>query len=124
MKQVQTTHAPHPIGPYSQGIVEGGFVFTSGMIALDPATSKIVPGGIREQTIRVLENVKAILEQAGSSLEKVTKTTVYLKDPDLFKAMNEIYTGYFENHKPARSTIVCNFMLSEVLLEIDAIAKT
>ena len=124
MKQVQTTHAPHPIGPYSQGIVEGGFVFTSGMIALDPATSKIVPGGIREQTIRVLENVKAILEQAGSSLEKVTKTTVYLKDPDLFKEMNEIYTGCFENHKPARSTIVCNFMLSEVLLEIDAIAKT
>lgn len=94
------------------------------MIALDPATSKIVPGGIREQTIRVLENVKAILEQAGSSLEKVTKTTVYLKDPDLFKEMNEIYTGCFENHKPARSTIVCNFMLSEVLLEIDAIAKT
>ena len=123
MKQVQTTHAPHPIGPYSQGIVEGGFVFTSGMIALDPATSRIVPGGIREQTRRVLENVKAILEQAGSSMEKVTKTTVYLKDPSLFKEMNEIYTGYFNSHKPARSTIVCNFMLPDVLLEIDAVAK-
>ena len=123
MKQVQTANAPHPIGPYSQGIVEGGFVFTSGMIALDPATSKIVPGGIKEQTRRVLDSVKAILEQAGSSMEKVTKTIVYLKDPSLFKEMNEIYTGYFNSHKPARSTIVCNFMLPDVLLEIDAVAK-
>ena len=103
--------------------MEGGFVFTSGMIALDPATSKIVPGGIREQTRRVLENVKAILEHAGSSMDKVTKTTVYLKNPGLFKEMNEVYTSYFDNHKPARSTIVCDFMLPEVLLEIDAVAK-
>ncbi len=93
------------------------------MIALDPATSKIVPGGVREQTRSVLENVKAILEQAGSSMEKVTKTTVYLKDPGLFKEMNEVYTGYFDKHKPARSTIVCDFMLPDVLLEIEAIAK-
>ena len=123
MKQVQTSQAPHPIGPYSQGIVEGGFVFTSGMIALDPATSKLVPGGIKEQTRRVLDNVKAVLDQAGSSMEKVTKTTVYLKDPGLFKEMNEVYMMYFNNHKPARSTIVCNFMLPDVLLEIDAVAK-
>jgi len=123
MKQVQTSQAPHPIGPYSQGIVEGGFVFTSGMIALDPATSKLVTGGIKEQTKRVLENVKAILDQAGSSMEKVTKTTVYLKDPGFFKEMNEVYMTYFNSHKPARSTIVCSFMLPDVLLEIDAVAK-
>ena len=124
MRAVQTSQAPHPIGPYSQGIIEGGFIFTSGMIALDPATSKIIPGGIQEQTRRLLDNVKAVLAEAGSSLDRVTKTTVYLKDPSLFKEMNEIYMSYFQQHKPARSTIVCNFMLPEVLLEIDAIAKT
>ncbi len=123
MKAVQTSKAPKPIGPYSQGIVEGGFVFTSGMIALDPETGKVVSGGIREQTRRVLENIKAVLEEAGSSLERVTKTTVYLKEPSLFKEMNEIYTSYFESHKPARSTIVCEFMLSDILVEIDVIAK-
>lgn len=93
------------------------------MIALDPATGKLVSGGIVEQTRRVLENIKAVLEEAGSSMEKVTKTTVYLKEPGLFKDMNETYASYFGHHKPARSTIVCNFMLSEVLLEIDAVAK-
>jgi 2-iminobutanoate/2-iminopropanoate deaminase len=124
MKTVQTLKAPKPIGPYSQGIVENGFIFTSGMIALDPATGKVVPGGVKEQTKRVLENVRAILEEAGSSMDKVTKTTVYLKEPSLFKEMNETYAGYFGNHKPARSTIVCNFMLSEVLVEIDAVART
>ena len=103
--------------------MEGGFVFTSGMIALDPATSKLVTGGIKEQTKRVLDNVKAILDQAGSSMEKVTKTTVYLKDPGLFKEMNEVYMTFFNSHKPARSTVVCNFMLPDVLLEIDAVAK-
>jgi 2-iminobutanoate/2-iminopropanoate deaminase len=123
LKAVHTPNAPKPIGPYSQGIVESGFVFTSGMIALDPETHKVVPGGIREQTRRVLENVKAILQEAGSSMEKVTKTTVYLKDASLFKEMNDVYSGYFDNHKPARSTVICGFMLPEVLLEIDAVAK-
>ena len=123
MKTVQTSKAPKPIGPYSQGIVEGGFVFTSGMVAIDPETSKVVSGGIREQTKRVLENVKAILEEAGSSMQKVTKTTVYLKEQSYFKDMNEVYASYFGDHKPARSTIVCDFMLSDVLVEIDVIAK-
>jgi len=123
LKTVQTSKAPKPIGPYSQGIVEGGFVFTSGMVAIDPETSKVVSGGIREQTKRVLENVKAILEEAGSSMQKVTKTTVYLKEQSYFKDMNEVYASYFGDHKPARSTIVCDFMLSDVLVEIDVIAK-
>jgi 2-iminobutanoate/2-iminopropanoate deaminase len=123
LKTVQTSKAPKPIGPYSQGIVEGGFVFTSGMVAIDPETSKVVSGGIREQTKRVLENVKAILEEAGSSMQKVTKTTVYLKEQAYFKDMNEVYASYFGDHKPTRSTIVCDFMLSDVLVEIDVIAK-
>lgn len=123
MKSVQTEKAPKPVGPYSQGIVEGGFLFTSGMVALDPATGRVVSGGIREQTKRVLENIKAILDEAGSSLEKVTKTTVYLKEASLFKEMNEVYSQFFGSHKPARSTVVCNLMFSEVLLEIDAVAK-
>ena len=123
MKTIQTPKAPHPIGPYSQGIVENGFCFTSGMIAIDPGTNKIVPGRIREQTRRVLENIKAVLEEAGTSLQNVVKSTVYLKDPSLFKDMNEVYASYFGDHKPARATIVCSFMLSEVLLEIDVIAR-
>ena len=93
------------------------------MIAIDPETNKVVPGGIREQTRRVLENIKAVLEEAGTSLENVVKSTVYLKDPSLFKDMNEVYASYFGDHKPARATIVCSFMLSEVLLEIDVIAR-
>ena|SRR6266571_2640364 len=123
MKTVQTLKAPRPIGPYSQAMLEGGFVFTSGIIAIDPETGKVVHGGIREQAMRVLENITAILEEAGSSMQKVVKTTVYLKDASLFKDMNEAYTGFFENHRPARSTVVCGFMLDEVLVEIDAIAK-
>jgi len=123
LKTVQTSKAPKPIGPYSQGIVEGGFVFTSGMVAIDPGTGKTVTGGIREQTKRVLENVKAILDEAGSSMQKVTKTTVYLKDSSHFKDMNEVYASYFGDHRPVRSTIVCNFMRDDVLVEIDVIAR-
>ncbi len=123
MKTVQTSKAPKPIGPYSQGIVEGGFVFTSGMVAIDPKTGKTVTGGIREQTERVLENVKAILDEAGSSMQRVTKTTVYLKDSSYFKDMNEVYASYFGDHRPVRSTIVCSFMRDDVLVEIDVIAK-
>ncbi len=123
MKTVQTSKAPRPIGPYSQAMVEGGFVFTSGIIAIDPETGRVIPGGIREQTMRVLENIKAILEEAQSSMHRVVKSTVYLKNASLFKEMNEVYTGFFENHRPARSTIVCGFMLNEVLVEIDVIAR-
>jgi 2-iminobutanoate/2-iminopropanoate deaminase len=124
MKRIETPKAPRPVGPYSQGIVENGFIFTSGMIPIDPETGKVIPGGVREQTRRVLENVKVVVEEAGSSMEKVTKTTVYLKDASLFRDMNEAYASYFGTHKPARSTIVCGFMLSDILVEIDAIATT
>ncbi len=123
MKAVQTSKAPKPIGPYSQGIVEDGFVFTSGMVAIHPETGKIVGRGIKEQTKRVLENIEAILVEAGSSMQRVAKTTVYLKDSSYFKGMNEVYSSYFGDHKPARSTIVCSFMLNDVLVEIDVIAK-
>lgn len=123
LKVVQTNNAPKPIGPYSQGIVSEGFMFTAGVIGLDPKTGNMVTGGIREQTKRVLDSLDAILEQGGSSLDKVVKTTVYLKETSLFKDMNEVYSLFFTNHKPPRSTIVCSFMREDVLIEIDAIAK-
>ncbi len=123
MKVVETNNAPKPIGPYSQGIVSESFMFTAGVIGIDPKTGNIVSGGIREQTKRVLESLRSILEQGGSSLDKVLKTTVYLKETILFKDMNEVYSTFFTNHKPARSTVVCGFMREDVLVEIDAIAK-
>jgi len=123
LKTVETRKAPKPIGPYSQGILENGFLFTSGMIPLDPETGKPVQGGIREQTRRVLDNIKAVLEEAGSSLEKVVKTTVYLKDASLFKDMNETYAKFFGKHRPARATLVTGFARNDILVEIDAIAS-
>ena len=123
MKTIQTNNAPNPIGPYSQGIVSGGFLYTAGQVGLDPPTGKIVDGGVREQTRRVMENLKAILEKANSSFDKVVKTTVYLKEPGMFKEMNEVYASFFKDHKPARSTVVCGFMREEVLVEIDVIAQ-
>lgn len=123
MKPVQTAKAPKPIGPYSQGIASKGFVFTAGMIGLDPQTGRIVGPGIREQTQRALESVKAILEEAGTSLASVVKTTVYIKEAELFSEMNEVYSSFFQAHRPARSTVVCSFMKAEALVEIDAIAE-
>lgn len=123
MKTVKTSRAPQPIGPYSQGVMANGFVYTAGVVALDPVTGKIVAGGIKDQTKRVLQSIQAILEEAGSRLDNVMKTTVYLKKTELFADMNQVYSEYFTNHKPARSTIVCDFMREDVLVEIDAIAK-
>jgi 2-iminobutanoate/2-iminopropanoate deaminase len=122
LKFVQSPKAPKPIGPYSQGVVENGLVFVAGTVAFDPATGNLVPGGIKEQTKRVLESVKSILEEGGSSLQKVTKVTVYLKEGSHFKDMNEVFSSYFGNHKPTRTTIVCNFVRDDILVEIDAIA--
>ena len=123
MKQViATTNAPQAIGPYSQAVVSNGFVFLSGQIPLDPATGMLVEGGIAEQTARVLENAKAVLEAAGSGLEQVVKTTVYLKDLGQFAAMNEVFAHYFPRNPPARAAIEAARLPRDVLVEIDAIA--
>jgi len=124
MKPVESSGAPKPIGPYSQAVVEGGFVFVAGMVGLDPATGKMVEGGVREQTARALASLKSVLEKAGTSPKKVTKTTVYIKDGAFFKDMNEVYAGFFGDHRPARTTVVTGFPREDILVEIDAIAGT
>ena len=122
MQVVSTPGAPKAIGPYSQGIVAHGFVFTAGQIALDPASGEVVPGGIAEQTARVLENLGAILAAAGSGLDRVVKTTVFLADMADFAAMNEVYARTFADHKPARSTVAAAGLPRGVRVEIEAVA--
>jgi 2-iminobutanoate/2-iminopropanoate deaminase len=119
---VQTENAPAAIGPYSQAIRANGFVFTAGQVALIPGSKDIAPGGIAGQTERVLENLKAVLEAAGSSLERVVKTTVYLRDMGDFAAMNEVYGRYLGEGAPARSTVAVKGLPLDVLVEIDAVA--
>ena len=119
---VDTDSAPKAIGPYSQAIKVGNFIFTSGQIAIDPEKNELISGGIQEQTRRVLENLKAVLEAAGSSLENVVKTTVYLSDMNEFSAMNEVYAQFFESTKPARATVEVSRLPKDVKVEIDAIA--
>jgi len=123
LKTVHTSAAPAAIGPYSQAIISGNLVFTAGQIPLDPASGDLVGSDIREQTTRVLENLKAILEQAGASLQTVVKTTVYLADMSEFAAMNEVYASYFGDHKPARSTVQAARLPRDVRVEIDAVAQ-
>ena len=123
LKRIQTDKAPHAIGPYSQGIVTGGMLYTAGQIPLDPATGELIGGDIKAQTKRVLDNLSAILQAAGSSLDKVVKTTVYLSDMGEFTAMNEVYSTYFTEHKPARSTVQAARLPRDVKVEIDAIAS-
>jgi 2-iminobutanoate/2-iminopropanoate deaminase len=122
MDSIQTDRAPQAIGPYSQAIKANGFIFASGQIPLDPATMRIVEGGIEEQTGRVLDNLKAVLEAAGSSLDRVVKTTVYLADMGEFAAMNEIYAKYFGATKPARATVQVARLPRDVKVEIDVVA--
>jgi 2-iminobutanoate/2-iminopropanoate deaminase len=123
MKEVIATDlGPKAIGPYSQAVRANGFVFVSGQIALDPSTQKLVPGEIMVQTERVLENLKAILSAAGSSLEKVVRTTVFLSDMNEFAAMNEVYARYFREQFPARSTVQAARLPRDVRVEIDVIA--
>src|SRR5208283_3672921 len=122
MNYIETAKSVKPIGPYSQGIVSNGVVFVSGQIAIDPSSNAMVQGGIREQTKRVLDNLKAILEAGGSSLEKVVKVTVFIKETSYFKDMNEVYAAAFGSHKPARSTVVCGFVRDDILVEIEAVA--
>ena len=123
---VSTDKAPAAIGPYSQGIRAGNLVFTAGQIALDPATGQVVAPGIQEQTTRVLENLKAILEQAGSSLDRVVKATVFLKNFNDFAAMNSVYGAYLAPDgvtPPARTTVEVSRLPKDVLVEIDLIAE-
>ncbi len=119
---IATDKAPKAIGPYSQAVKAGGLVFLSGQIALDPATGQLVGGDVCAQTRRVIENLKAVLEAAGSSLDKVVKTTVFLKDMNDFAAMNEVYGQYFASGAPARATVQAARLPKDVSVEIDAIA--
>ena len=121
MKYIHTQHAPAAIGPYSQAVAANGFVFTSGQIALDPATGALVPGGIREQTVRICENLKAVLAAAGSSAEQVVKTTCFLADMADFAAFNEVYGQYFRE-KPARSCVAVKTLPKGALAEVEVIA--
>lgn len=119
---VLTDRGPKPIGPYSQAIKSGGFLFASGQVALDPATNEFLDGDIAKQTERVLENVKGILEAAGSNLHRVVKTTVFLKNMSDFAAMNEVYAKYFTSAPPARSTVEVARLPKDALVEIEVIA--
>lgn len=122
LKRVETANAPAAIGPYSQGIIANGFVFTAGQIPLDPATGELVEGDVAAQTKRVMQSLKAILEQAGASLGTVVKTTVFLQDMNDFAAMNAVYAEHFGDHKPARSTVQAARLPRDVKVEIEAIA--
>ena len=119
---VSTKDAPQAIGPYSQAIKAGELVFLSGQIAIDPATSNIIQGDIAAQTDRVLKNISAILAAAGTSLERVVKTTVFLKNMSEFTVMNEVYGKFWKSAPPARSTVEVARLPKDVLVEIDVIA--
>ena len=119
---IQTDKAPRAIGPYSQGVKVGNFLFTAGQISLHPVTGKIVEGDIGTQTVRVMENLKGVLEGAGGKLDDVFKTTVFLTDLKEFGAMNEVYGSYFPKDPPARSTVEVRNLPKGVKVEIEAIA--
>ena len=120
---VATKDAPQAIGPYSQAIKAGGFVFSSGQIAIDPATGNVIEGDVAAQTDRVMKNLAAVLAAAGSSLNRVVKTTVFLKSMGDFGTMNEVYGRHFGSHRPARSTVEVARLPKDVLVEIDVVAE-
>jgi 2-iminobutanoate/2-iminopropanoate deaminase len=119
---ISTDKGPKAIGPYSQAIKANGLVYTAGQIPFDPATGQIIEGDVARQTARVLDNLKAILEAAGSSLDQAVKATVYLKDMGDFAAMNEVYARYFVKNPPARSTVEAARLPRDARIEIDLIA--
>jgi 2-iminobutanoate/2-iminopropanoate deaminase len=119
---VSTAGAPKAIGPYSQGVIANGFLFTAGQVALDPDKGELVPGGIAEQTTRALENLRAILSEAGTDFSQVVKTTVFLVDMADFTPMNEIYGRAFGQHRPARSTVAVAALPRGARVEIEVIA--
>jgi 2-iminobutanoate/2-iminopropanoate deaminase len=123
MKEIVTTdRGPKPIGPYSQAVKTSGFLFLSGQVALDPKTGDLIGTDVRQQTERVMENIKGILEAAGSNLHHVIKTTVFLKDMNDFPAMNEVYGRYFSAAPPARSTVQVARLPKDALVEIEVVA--
>lgn len=124
-KIIATKGAPAAIGPYSQGVRTGNLIFTAGQIPLDPATQQLVASSIEEQTARVFENLKAILEAEGSSLERVVKATVFLKDMDDFAAMNQVYASYLgtDGAAPARTTVEVSKLPKGALVEIEVVAE-
>jgi len=119
---VSTNNAPGAIGPYSQAIKAGGLVFCSGQIPIDTATGEFIPGGVAEQTEQVLKNLSAVLEAAGTTLENVVKTTVFLADMNDFAAMNEVYGKYFNQNKPSRATVQAARLPRDARVEIECIA--
>ncbi len=119
---IATDQAPKAIGPYSQAIRAQGLIFTSGQVAIDPATQQVITGDVSAQTDRVLQNLAAILQKSGSGLEKVLRCTVFLKNMSDFAAMNEVYGRYFKDAPPARSTVEVARLPKDVLVEIDVIA--
>ena len=121
MTVIQTTNAPAAVGPYSQAIVSGGFVFTSGQLPLDPASGALVSGSIRAQTEQAIANLRAVLEAAGSDLGRVVKTTCYLTKLSDFAAFNEVYASYFP-HAPARSCVEVSALPRRAAVEIEAVA--
>lgn len=120
-KRIETDQSPGAIGPYNQGIVAGGFLFTSGQLPIHPGTG-YVPDSIEEQTVQVLDNLKAIVEEAGSTMDDVVKCTVYLQSMDDFEVMNNVYASYFLGVAPARATVEVSKMAKNALVEIDAVA--
>jgi len=121
-EKIATQDAPQAIGPYSQAIRGGGFVFCSGQVALDPATGQVTGSEVRAQTERVMKNLEAVLKAAGTDFTKVVRTTVYLKTMNDFAAMNEIYASFFPTPAPARSTVEVARLPKDALVEIDVIA--
>lgn len=119
---ISTEKAPQAIGPYSQAIEVNGMIYTAGMIPINPANGLLVTGGVTEQAIQALSNLKALVEEAGSSMDKVVKTTVFIKDMNDFGKINEVYANYFTGNYPARSCVEVARLPKDVLIEIEAIA--
>jgi len=124
MQAVKTEKAPLPIGPYSQAVRAGDFLFISGQVGVNPKTKRIVNGGIEAQTRQTLQNVGAILDAAGLSFEKVVKVTVFLADMKDFRKMNDVYGTYFKTYAPARTTVQAQLPVADAVVEIDAIAHS
>jgi 2-iminobutanoate/2-iminopropanoate deaminase len=122
MKAIHTNNAPAAIGPYSQAIEVNGFIFASGQIPIDPKTGKFIEGGIKEQTMQALTNAGNILKEAGTDLNHVVKTTVYLDNMDNFTAMNEVYAGFFTKPFPARSAVAVKKLPMGALVEVEVLA--